>query len=165
MFSWRLRAGRFVGSVTRRRGGPPAHRPSGRGPGCGFASDRAIPPPSQAGVGFGLWLGSPVWFCCSLGQREIKLRRHQGPTSTGGGVNNFFFCGNFALQKSPNPGAPVPPLVPSAKKARFRILLYTGPYYKDLYVPATSIGRSARLFLVIQKETFLKKFHFPYVFL
>ena len=26
------------------------------------ASDRAISPPSQAGVGFGLWLGSPVWF-------------------------------------------------------------------------------------------------------
>jgi hypothetical protein len=56
----------------------------------------------------------------------------------------------------PNPGAPVPPLVPSAKKARFRILLYTGPYYKAFYVPATSIGRSARLFLVIQKENFKK---------
>ena len=62
LFSRRLRAWRFVGSVTRRRGGPPAYRPSGRDPGCGFASGRAIPPPSQAGVGFGLWLGSPVWF-------------------------------------------------------------------------------------------------------
>ena len=62
----------------------------------------------------------------------------------------------------PNPGAPVPPLVPPAKKARFRILLYTGPYYKAFYVPATSIGRSARLFLVIQKENFEKN-HFPYV--
>jgi len=30
-----------------------------------------------------------------------------------------------------------------------RILLYTGPYYKAFYVPATSIGGSARLFLVI----------------
>ena len=69
--------------VSRRRGGPPAHRPSGRGPGCGFASDRAIPPPSHAGVGFGLWLGSPVWFCCSLGQREIKLRRNQDLTAGG----------------------------------------------------------------------------------
>ena len=69
--------------MTRRRGSPPAHRPSGRDPGCGFASDRAIPPPSQAGVGFGLWLGSPVWFCWSLGQREIKLRRNQGPTAWG----------------------------------------------------------------------------------
>ena len=68
----------------------------------------------------------------------------------------------FASAARPNPGAPVPPLVPSAKKARFRILLYTGPYYKAFYVPATSIGRSARLFLVIQKEN-LKKFHFPYV--
>ena len=29
--------------------------------------------------------------------------------------------------------------------------LYTGPYYKAFYFPATSIGRSARLFLVIQK--------------
>jgi len=53
LFSWRLRAGRFVGSVTRRRGGPPAHRPSsGRGPGCGFASDHAIATPSQAGGAF-----------------------------------------------------------------------------------------------------------------
>ena len=53
----------------------------------------------------------------------------------------------------PNPGAPVPPLVPSAKKARrLRILLYTGPYYKEFDVPATSTGRSARLFLVIQKK-------------
>ena len=64
LFSCRLWARRFVCSVTLRRGGPPAHRPSGRGrgPGCGFASDRATPPPSQAGVGFGLWLGSPDWF-------------------------------------------------------------------------------------------------------
>ena len=52
LVSWRLRARRFFGSVTRRRGGLPAHRPSGRGPGCGFASDRAIPPPSQAGDAF-----------------------------------------------------------------------------------------------------------------
>ena len=52
LFSWRLRAGRFVGSVTWRRGGPPAHRPSGRGPGCGFTSDHAIPTPSQAGGAF-----------------------------------------------------------------------------------------------------------------
>ena len=62
LVSWHLRARRFVGSVTRRRGGPPAHQPSGRGPGCGFASDRAIALLSQAGVAFGLRLGSPVWF-------------------------------------------------------------------------------------------------------
>ena len=48
-----------------------------------IARDRRIPPPSQAGVGFGLWLGSPVWFCRSIGQHEIKLRRHQGPTAGG----------------------------------------------------------------------------------
>ena len=78
LFSWRLWARRFVCSMARRRGGPPAYQPSGRGPGCGFASDRAT-----AGVGFGLWLGSPVWFCWSLGQREIKLRRNQGPTAGG----------------------------------------------------------------------------------
>ena len=41
------------------------------------------PPPSQAGVGFGLWLGSPVWFCRSMGRHEIKLRRKQGPASWG----------------------------------------------------------------------------------
>ena len=33
--------------------GSSALRPSGRRPGCGFASSRAIVPPSQAGVGFG----------------------------------------------------------------------------------------------------------------
>ena len=33
--------------------------------------------------------------------------------------------------------------------SRFRILLYTGEYNKECYVPATSVGRSARLFLVI----------------
>ena len=73
---------------------------AGRGPGCEFASDRAIPPPSQAGVGFGLWLGSPVWFCSSIGQREIKLRRNQGPTA--GGV--FFLCWN--LRNPPQNPAP-----------------------------------------------------------
>ena len=40
-------------------------------------------PPSQAGVGFGLWLGSPGWFLPKLGRRGIKLRRKQGPTSWG----------------------------------------------------------------------------------
>ena len=59
----------------------------------------------------------------------------------------------FREQKKKKTGAPVPPLVPSAKKVRFRILLYTGPYYKAFCVPLTSIGRSTRLFLVIQKET------------
>ena len=44
-----------------------------------------VTPPSQAGVGFGLWLGSPVCFFRSIGQREIKLRRHQGPTAGGRG--------------------------------------------------------------------------------
>ena len=65
MLSWRLRAGRFVGSVTRRRGGPPAHRPSGRGPGCGFASDHAIPTPNPAVGGF-----------VCIRQREIRDLRH-----------------------------------------------------------------------------------------
>ena len=49
-----------------------------------IARDRRITPPSQAGVGFGLWLGSPVRFCSSIGRHETKLRRKQGPT--GGGV-------------------------------------------------------------------------------
>ena len=43
---------RLVGLVSRRRGGPPAHRPSGRGPGCAFASDHAIPTPNPARGGF-----------------------------------------------------------------------------------------------------------------
>ena len=81
-----LRARRFVGSVTRRRGGPPAHRPSGRGPGCGYAPDRAIPPPSQAGVGFGSGSLSDSFFWSRPQPHEIKLRRKQGPTGGGGGV-------------------------------------------------------------------------------
>ena len=65
--------------------------------------------------------------------------------------------GGGGLLADPNPGAPVPPLVPSTKKGRFRMLLCTGPYYKEFDVPATSIGRSPRLFLVIQKENFYTK--------
>ena len=52
LFSWRLRARRVVGSGTRRRGGAPAHRPSGGGPGYGFGPDREIPSSSQAGDAF-----------------------------------------------------------------------------------------------------------------
>ena len=48
LVSWRLRARRIAGSVTRRRGGALAHQPSGGGTGYRFASDRAIPLPSQA---------------------------------------------------------------------------------------------------------------------
>ena len=50
--SFRLRARRLVGSVTRRRGGPLAHQPSGRGPGCGGASEREIGSPNPVGGGF-----------------------------------------------------------------------------------------------------------------
>ena len=48
--SWRSRARRLVGSAARRLGGmlggdgPSAHRPSGRGPGSGFAPERATGP-------------------------------------------------------------------------------------------------------------------------
>ena len=48
-FSWRSRARWLVGSVTRRRGGSSAHRPSGRDPGTGVTSQRATGPPSRAG--------------------------------------------------------------------------------------------------------------------
>ena len=84
--SWRSCTRRLVDLAARRLVGPSAHRPSGRGPGCGFASDHAIPTPNPAGGGFGLGSGSHVWFCWTLRQREIKFRRHQGPTS--GGVFN-----------------------------------------------------------------------------
>ena len=47
-FSWCSRA-RLVGSVTRRRGGSSAHRPSGRDPATGVTSQRAIGLPSRAG--------------------------------------------------------------------------------------------------------------------
>ena len=33
-----------------------------------------------------MWLGSPVWFCSSIGRHGTKLRRKQGPT--GGGVRD-----------------------------------------------------------------------------
>ena len=48
-FSWRLRARRLVGSVTRRRGGLSAHRPSGKDPGTDATSQCAIGPPNRAG--------------------------------------------------------------------------------------------------------------------
>ena len=54
----RIRVVRLFGSVIRRLGAPSALRPSGRRPGSGVALERAIAPPSQAGVGFGLRLGS-----------------------------------------------------------------------------------------------------------
>ena len=60
--SWHSRAWRLVSSVIRRLGCPSALRSRGRRPGSGVALERAIAPPSQAGIGFGLWLGSPVWF-------------------------------------------------------------------------------------------------------
>ena len=70
--SWRSRAWRLVGSVTRRLGGPSALRPSGRRLGSGVALELAmIAPRSQAGVGFGLRLGSPVWF--GRGRSRTKL--------------------------------------------------------------------------------------------
>ena len=47
--SWRSRARRLVGLVIRWLGAPSAHRPSGRGPGSGFALERRIAPPSRAG--------------------------------------------------------------------------------------------------------------------
>ena len=48
-FSWHSRAWRLVGSVTQRRGDSSAHRPSGRDPGTGVTSQRAIGPPSRGG--------------------------------------------------------------------------------------------------------------------
>ena len=50
--SFCLRARWLVSSLTRRRGGPPALRPSGRGPGYGGASEREIGPPNPVGGGF-----------------------------------------------------------------------------------------------------------------
>ena len=47
-----------------------------------------IQPPSQAGAGFGLGSGSPVWFLPKLGRRGIKLLRHQGPTAGGVIINH-----------------------------------------------------------------------------
>ena len=54
--SWRLHlhARRLVGSATQRSGGPSAFRPSSRRPTkSGVALERAIAPPSRAGVRFG----------------------------------------------------------------------------------------------------------------
>ena len=105
----------------------------------------------------------PELFMKAEHNREPQSRRAAEPASRRAGEPQSRRAAEPASRRAgepqsrrPNPGAPVPPLVPSAKKARFRILLYTGPYYKAFYVPATSTGRSARLFLVIQKENFKK---------
>ena len=47
--SWRSCTRRLVDLAARRLVGPSAHRPSGRGPGSGFALERRIAPPSRAG--------------------------------------------------------------------------------------------------------------------
>ena len=93
---------------------------------------------------------------CHHPHRHCRRQASRGLLPFPPSVASFASSPPAESANKPNPGAPVPPLVPSAKKARFRILLYTGPYYKAFYVPATSIGRSARLFLVIQKENFKK---------
>ena len=54
-----------------------------------IAPRHRIQPPSQAGVGFGLWLGSSVWVYPSPIAREIKLRR--GPASWG--MSRGVVCG------------------------------------------------------------------------
>ena len=59
---------------------------------------RRIAPPSQAGVGFKLWLGSPVWFCWSLGRHETKLRRKQGPTGRGVAIKSAML-GKFYISR------------------------------------------------------------------
>ena len=59
--SFCLRARWLVSSLTRRCGGPPAHLPSGIGPGYGGASEREIGQPNPVGDGFasGMRSGRP----------------------------------------------------------------------------------------------------------
>ena len=59
--SFCLRARWLVSSLTRRCGGPPAHLPSGIGPGYGGASEREIGQPNPVGGGFasGMRSGRP----------------------------------------------------------------------------------------------------------
>ena len=72
-----------------------------------IARDRRIAPASQAGVGFGLWSGSPVWFCWSLGRHEIKFYgERKGLLATGGGV----FPGRCLVWRA-SAGAAARPLV------------------------------------------------------
>ena len=114
-----------------------------------------------------LYRFSGQWAMIGRGRRRRSSshrspgRSHRRPPPSAGAAA----AGEGISGRAPNHGAPVPPLVPSAKKVWFlRILLYilgrTTTSHKELYVPATSIGRSARLFLVIQKEN--QKNHFPY---
>ena len=65
---FRVSARRLVGLMSRRRGGLPAHRPSGRGPGCGGASNGANGPPNPAGGAF-------VWFI----QSHFRSFLHKKP--------------------------------------------------------------------------------------
>ena len=70
-----------------------------------IARDRRIAQTSQTGVGFGLWLGRPIWFCWSLGRHEVKLRRKQGPT--GGGVSRRATSAlSHRADEPPGPQAP-----------------------------------------------------------
>ena len=52
-FVWCSRARRLVGSVTRRLGGPSAHRPSGRDPGTGsHVAESKFFPAGRVAAGF-----------------------------------------------------------------------------------------------------------------
>ena len=74
---------RLVSSLTRRCGGPPAHLPSGRGPGYGGASEREIGQPNPVGGGFasGMRTGIPKRLRGKF--VEKKLFQKNQPTTWG----------------------------------------------------------------------------------
>jgi len=76
--SFCLRARWLVSSLTRRCGGPPAHLPSGRGPGYGGASEREIGQPNPVGGGF------------ASGMRRLKSRPPPPPVSRKNTTRTYF---------------------------------------------------------------------------
>jgi hypothetical protein len=81
--SFCLRARWLVSSLTRRCGGPPAHLPSGRGPGYGGASEREIGQPNPVGGGFASGMRSGIPNSLRGKFVEIKLFQKNQPTTWG----------------------------------------------------------------------------------
>ena len=84
--SFCLRARWLVSSLTRRCGGPPAHLPSGRGPGYGGASEREIGQPNPVGGGFASGMRSGIPNSLRGKFVEIKLFKKKKPTTWGVGL-------------------------------------------------------------------------------
>ena len=105
--SFCMRARWLVSSLTRRCGGPPAHLPSGRGPGYGGASEREIGQPNPVGGGFasGMRSGRPN----SLRGKCVEIKLFKKKTERHGTFSLELKDAGSRPRASPAPVAGAPP--------------------------------------------------------